>query len=143
MSDQALKKARSLVLMECKRRRCGASAEDVIAAITPVITPLGRTFLRYDESKLAQEAKCDPVKILKNKVLLSALHSIQPNLIFTKSVFKQCLARVIETNSPDNPEWALRPEDQEDYLETMSFRMFNLCHHVSQAVIKKSHLNGP
>jgi hypothetical protein len=57
------------------RAKFKGSAATIVAALVPVVTSLGRSFVVYDECDTVSKASVDHAKISRAHPVLAALHS--------------------------------------------------------------------
>lgn len=118
-----------------ERPRCSLGPKDLADLLAPAIEKGGRCFLKYDEAKLTAHAKSDPEVIAKSGDLLLALHKAHPSLAFAKSLIRAALKELVSRWS-DRADWAIKGDDEDDYLDTMSCRIANIARHVAQGQLK-------
>ena len=120
--------------MAASRSRYGGSFEDVVAALAPFAKQKA-SFLRYDESKQVKDSKHDPADIQEAVGVLEALHKLDPKFLFPRRIFTAAMNSILQTNNGD---WQLSDDAGNDYVETMTRRLMNVCHGVNQVQSKKT-----
>ena len=81
-----------------------------------------------------------PSLIAKSHALLGILRAAQPNLSFVR---KQVYDGIAEGWDEFWQEWGCSPEHKDDYVETMTRRVQNLCHVVADVDGRKNTKKKP
>ena len=106
------------------RQRFQGAAQDLADAFSRVATK--RSFLKYSDAERCRHAPTEVGNIEAAHPLLIELHSLSSNLCFAKSVVSKALRLLLEMKA-DDPAFYLRPEDESNYILTMTRRVVNLC----------------
>ena len=93
-----------------------------------------RSWLRYDETKKCSAAATLPKLIGEQHAVLEKLH--EGGLIYKRSVVKDGVKLLAE-----RMDFKLKESEAEDYYETMTRRVMNICRAVSQGVSKSKNSN--
>ena len=120
---------------EAGRQRYDGDVDALVAKLDPIVASRGRSFVRYDENKLMTKAKVDKEAIFKAHDILNALHDLQPNLAFPKSLWKQAVKALYERHAHEE-KWKINASEMDGYIATMTCRCANLCRTVQQACAK-------
>ena len=121
---------------QAQRSTFGGDAQAFADLVLPLADAKGKLFCKYpSEQANLSRAKLDVKEVYNHHDLLMALHEGQQNLSFQKTVTRAGLAIVVETL---HEQFNLRPCDVDDYLDTTTSRIRNLCRCVSQAEKKNS-----
>ena len=95
----------------------------------------GISWIKYDDTKVAQESKRMVGTILEHGALLTILQKIQTNLNFKKTTLAKTVECVMDSNGEG---WGLKGKHKSDYTETLSRRLVNMCRHVNQGLSHRS-----
>ena len=95
----------------------------------------GKSFIRYDESREVDKAKLDPPNIERCIELLGQLQAVASNLSFRKSTLRVAFAIVFDEMKE---KWHLTDAAKEDWSETMTRRLANMCSTTMAGVRKNS-----
>ena len=113
------------------RSRNLSNPSDILDVLRPFAQQ--RSWLRYDESAKPSDAKVDQELIKQPHVILSKLYEVAPNLTFTRSALISAIDMMFDEKAE---EWKMIPEHKQDYVETMTRRLLNICRVVSQACVQ-------
>jgi len=112
-------------------------AQAIAEALEPLASAKGPAFVRYeDESKNTIKARLvhGPLGVEGHHEILNRLHSIQPNLAFTRSTILGALDRIHEAHKAS---WRMSSSECSDWRETLTRRIRNMCRAVHQGASKR------
>ena len=104
-------------------------------ALAPVVEPLGRAFVKYDEASTVQKTKTVPKAIIAAYDILKPLHELHASLSFTRVAVQECIHKLYE-KFKNIDKWRLNDADYEGWHLAMTRRIMNLCRATSQGVKK-------
>ena len=120
----------SVTMDDRKRSVYPGSSQQIADAIFDVAYNV--SFCSYpDESPRVAKAKLHVDSIRSHSALLSKLQLLQPNLSFPKRALQRAL-RIVAARR----KWKLEEPAMEDWVDTLSRRIRNMCRVVSQALQK-------
>jgi hypothetical protein len=119
--------------MSTKRDRFSGNAEALLAIISPFACK--KKWLVYDECEKVKDAKTMPVHIAEQTELLRALHQVQPNLSFVRSVIATAMGNLFDNKAV---ELCLKGEYRSSWIDVHTRRLMNLCHAVAQGIAKSA-----
>jgi len=119
------------------RRRWSGNAADLASALQPVVQSKGRSWIKYGEAQHTQGAKVDQASIAECHDILAILKQFQANLSFTKATIKAVVQTLLKLNAGEES-WSVKADHLDDYSNTISLRVANLCRCVSQGELKRS-----
>ena len=123
-------KLRRLSVM-APRGRSSMSAKDLAQILLPHATH--KSFIKYDESDTVAASRLYPELIPQMHSLLQDLHNHQPNLSWTKHVWKEAFDIVFDEKQE---KFKLKDEDRKAWVNAMKNRAANACRQVAQGIIK-------
>jgi hypothetical protein len=103
--------------------------------LSSVVENHGKKLCCYPcEVAKVSSAKLDVQSVYEHHMLLTCLHTGQANLSFSKMVATAGIRIIVEQNMDS---FKLKPSEVEDYIETQSRRLRNLCRCVAQGLVRK------
>jgi len=117
------------------RGRFQGCANELAQALAPVVFPLGRSWLRYDDHNIPGKAKLNVDQIAQAHDILDMLHQHQANLSFTRKV-AETVVRELLHQFQEHTAWKCREDDVDNYVVTLTNRFCNICRAVSQGEVK-------
>ena len=123
-------------VVSLKRDHFRGDADRLVDALRPLVEEHGPSFCRYgDESKNCSDAKLvhGDRGVEGHHSLLGAMKALQANLVFPKIIIHKALQKIYEEN---RAKWRLSQAESQDYIETLSRRLRNLCRCCAQGEVK-------
>jgi hypothetical protein len=117
------------------RGNFSGDAQAFATLLSPLIENFGKKICSYPcEVAKVTAAKLDVRAVAEHHELLTCLHKGQQNLSFPKLVANEGIRLIVEQNMTA---WKLKAGEVEDYIETQTRRLRNLCRVVGQGLIRK------
>ncbi len=115
-----------------KRQRAEISVDELKDLLLKHATDDSKTVVMYDESVRVVDAKTDVPMIKEAHPLLTTLHGVQPNLSFKRSIVKTTFQAIFDLKADA---WNMKAQFKDDWAETHTKRLMNICRVVSQAMV--------
>ena len=113
-----------------QRCRYKGTPTDLAAILRPFVTRAN--WITYAEEK--EKVKADMILPQKNAV--RALHANQTNLSYPKGTVRRALGILEKEKRDTDVKWCLPKESRTDWITKCQTRMFWMCRHVQQAIVK-------
>lgn len=115
------------------RTRCSDS-QSIVDVLRP-FAEKSKNWIKYDEAPTVNASKTMPELLQKYAGIIEALHSVSNNMCFTRSSVKTAVATLYSEMSDA---WGIDPAHKNEYIETMTRRVVNMCRVVNQAQVKRN-----
>lgn len=119
--------------MASTRPRCDVEPARLAALWQPISAATDKNFVKYIETSDVTKGKLDSKLLLQNVAVMHVLHDIDPKLNFKKSTLAAALKLLLNDRAQD---WKLEEKHFDDWIETMTNRMANMCRHTKQGELK-------